>query len=70
MSLPPPVVEWAEKGGNIDLEKIRQDALKNAFAGISDDVYGEVVKKQLDKSSQVTKEMLSAVLAWIEESHS
>lgn len=53
---------------HIDLEKIRLDALESVASSISDDVYGKMVKSLLDSSSKVTKEMLTSLLASLEES--
>ena len=53
---------------HIDIEKIRLDALESVASSISDDVYGKMVKSLLDSSSKVTKEMLTSLLASLEES--
>lgn len=53
----------------MDIEKIRQEAVKNACEGISDDIYGKVTKNMLERSSKITAEILKAAFRELEESH-
>lgn len=48
---------------NIDLEKIRVEALTKVTRDVKNDAAGEMVKALLDASSKVTKEMLTQLLA-------